>query len=703
MNARSMRLVTAALAVLTTSWFFGEIILHPDRHMFAPSGDGIKNYFTFAWHVRHDPSWLRFGGMNMPYGEHVGFTDGHALLSLLAGWIPWVQQYPVGTLNLLMILAFPLSMWLIYELCLRHGMLPWIAAAAAWCTVWMTPQLFRLEGHFSLSYMFWLPLLLWLCSPRSKKAGWLRHVNVSVAIAAAFFIHPYHGMMMSVFVVSLAAVKLLFLRSEKAQWPERGWEALSAVLPVVLFFAVMRLTDPHPERTDQTYGFLHYKASYDSVFVPHHPPFRHLVSQVIPVRGQEWEGWAYIGLFTMLTGLTALVLFAVRRFWFGEIPETLRLFFLASVPLLFFSFAWPFLWGPASWLDALPVVKQFRAPGRFAWPFYYASVLFSFSILHAWWKRPESGMRLGLRWMMTLLGIGVFVAEAFPPLREVKAHISLRPNYFRQDTLPEDLRAQADDLRRYVVPGDAWVPLPYFHYGSDRFGRIPGEEFQAWAMILAYHSGVPMAASALSRASLPESRIQLSRFRMSDPGVATSGQGAGWLVRPPSLPALEWDEEFYWNIASAEEGAGLTMRRYRRPAPEQLSWSDLQGGSLQRKEGTSGVITLRPGAYLVLASCSRDSVPSAEVYPHLRLSLSADPVHELTALQLIVQQHTPGGLRWILFHPLGQSSGFSETRLTETIPVLPDEGGGDIEVVLYHNGARPVSFRSGELKWVTRR
>jgi hypothetical protein len=103
--------------------------------------------------------------MNAPYFEHVVFTDGHPLFSLLLGWIPWVKEYPVGTLNLLMMLSFPLSIWLMHEALWRYQVAPWIAALAAVCIVWMQPQLFRLEGHFSLSHGFWIPLMLLLISP----------------------------------------------------------------------------------------------------------------------------------------------------------------------------------------------------------------------------------------------------------------------------------------------------------------------------------------------------------------------------------------------------------------------------------------------------------------------------------------------------------------------------------------------------------
>ena len=49
--------------------------------MFGGGGDGFKNYMTTNWHLAHDSSYVHYGGMNYPYGEHVLFTDNQPLFS----------------------------------------------------------------------------------------------------------------------------------------------------------------------------------------------------------------------------------------------------------------------------------------------------------------------------------------------------------------------------------------------------------------------------------------------------------------------------------------------------------------------------------------------------------------------------------------------------------------------------------------------
>ena len=74
-----------AIACAVLFYFYKEVIQHPGNYLFGGGGDAVKNYFTFAWHVKYDESWLHFAGSNYPYGEHVCYTDGHPIVSLLLG------------------------------------------------------------------------------------------------------------------------------------------------------------------------------------------------------------------------------------------------------------------------------------------------------------------------------------------------------------------------------------------------------------------------------------------------------------------------------------------------------------------------------------------------------------------------------------------------------------------------------------------
>ncbi|MBK6881985.1 MAG: hypothetical protein IPH05_03360 [Flavobacteriales bacterium] len=80
--------------------------------------------------------------------------------------------------------------------------------------------------------------------------------------------------------------------------------------------------------------------------------------------------------------------------------------------LLLFAFCIPFKDFPEL-LDHLPILEQFRATGRFTWPFYFVITVTALFLLdkwtrNAWWKegrlRHRSCPFASLRWVIEGLG-----------------------------------------------------------------------------------------------------------------------------------------------------------------------------------------------------------------------------------------------------------------------------------------------------------
>lgn len=69
--------VLLILACGITSYFYGKMLLHPNEYVFKSTGDGLKNYYTYAYHIKHDTSATEVEAMNYPYGENFLYTDNH--------------------------------------------------------------------------------------------------------------------------------------------------------------------------------------------------------------------------------------------------------------------------------------------------------------------------------------------------------------------------------------------------------------------------------------------------------------------------------------------------------------------------------------------------------------------------------------------------------------------------------------------------
>lgn len=376
-------------STLFVVYFFYPFIFTPNSNLLTDSGDGIKSYFVLQFHQQYDPDWLHFGGMNYPFGEHYGFTDGIPPLAWLLKSLPFLQPYSIALLHLGIFFSYILCAHFVFLILKRFNVQSWFAAWAAICIMALQPQTNRITGHFALSFAFFIPLswyllLRFLETPNKKWA-----VISSTNILIWFFVHVYTGMIITLFYLTYFLVRMIRERNKSLNVSVLGISV--SLIPALIFFLFMKATDPVHDRPVDPYGFFVYTASYETVLVPSKPPLRHMMSQIIKVRKQEWEGLSYIGASTILILLISSLNNFRRRFLVKSSEDQEerpllcihRHFLAASVVLLFLSFGFPFNWFP-DFLKYIEPLKQFRDLGRFAWVFYYTSTVIATVLLHGW-------------------------------------------------------------------------------------------------------------------------------------------------------------------------------------------------------------------------------------------------------------------------------------------------------------------------------
>lgn len=518
MNQRYWGYTSALIGILAIILLYTDVILHPDSFLFGAYGDSVKNYFTFAWHVRYDSDWLHFGGMNYPFGDHVCYTDGHPIFSLILRHFGFVKHYPVGTLNMLMLLSQILGVVSVYLLLKEMGLQRYVAAIGGLSMIWMQPTMFRMLGHFSLSHVWAIPIALYLLVKywNSSKPIWI--ISLTAYCIFLFFLHPYYGMMVSLIPFCMGIIDLALNAMYRKPLLRSGLYILSGVLAPVFYLFFLKLTDLHPERPEKALGFLIHTSSIDDILVSSLPPFKHFMSQIIKVERQNWEGSAYIGLATMLILVVyaGLQLYRYKKLQFD--PNNLFTRLLgAGIIILLFSFGFPFKYGFEEWLTIVPFIEQFRAPGRFAWVFFFIIVSFAFYILNTWCIALFKGGKPLLAFSLPLLVFGVFIAEGYIAQTGMAAKARKNKNTLTAEPSNE-IRTELDKLKGRNFA--AIIPVPFFHYGTDYLFLSSDYGEQKLAYELSFHSGIPLMASSDPRASLIETREVLNFF--SPPHVNTS-------------------------------------------------------------------------------------------------------------------------------------------------------------------------------------
>ncbi|MDO7850768.1 hypothetical protein [Hymenobacter convexus] len=487
-------------------------LFHPDTYLLANGGDGVQSYFATAFYGLYDQG-VRFTGMNYPYGEHVNYPN---MQPLIAWVISFLERHGVhaghrtiGITNFLALLAFGISPLVMYAVLRRFRLPVLYAALTAVLIVFLTPQLLRLGGHTSLSYAFFLPLLwYYIIRMQEEPLEWRWYawfVGMSLFVAG---IMPYFTAAASFFLLS----HVIVLSWQRKHPKPLLWRmVVAALLPLLVYRAWLWLTDPATDRPPNPFGLLVYTSSWTGIFVPFYAPAREVWLAIAPTDLPGLEGENYLGLVAggVLVGGAILGLYrALRsRQWMRLVrptmPAPLAAGLWAGFLLLMYAFGYPLKWQWFVWFkDHSGPIKQFRALGRFAWPFYYVAGTYAAYYIYRWWRYHRlHGVRgMALPWLPLLLII--WAGEAWVNFYVKGDEISRFP--IAKDFMDPDhtIAQQLGWANHQVSDFQAILPLPYFNIGSDKvdLSGTPNSFYNAEHLAVA--TGLPLLATYVSRPSV---------------------------------------------------------------------------------------------------------------------------------------------------------------------------------------------------------
>lgn len=520
-------------ACLTWVWIG---VLHPQvffapHEMLGAGRDAVKNVFTLAWQIAYGQDFgFEFTGMAWPYGEHVFYTDGHPLLGWAIGWLSPDCVPPTlvagGMLTLILIswglaaaiLVRVLSLWNV-----RGG---WVIVLCSVLPLFH-PQMLRWTGHYALAYTVaipwtWYILVRWMQQPRLIFAAIL-----TLSTTIWLLTHAYLGVICAAFTgIGGGLAWMQFYRVPQGRWPL--WHVLAAsLIPLGIYMVMLGLTDSHPFRTDQPYGYWDNVSTWSALWLPSHGPigaWRAHWGLGLTV----WEGWGYIGLGSMVALLAAFIA-RIKGQWLS-LPIGLGAGLGAAIACAAVAVGEPFLTGQNAWLDSWPLFKQFRAIGRFVWPIGFVLPLFG-----AWFV---STRRSSIpKWLYA----GFFVVEAFWMQQEARHQMVSSNNPFHMPS------TTVMELQKVAIEHGAVAlhPLPWFQMGSESVGRAGTVAGHREALAGSLHAGLPLTAAHLTRTSISESR-NLTEW-MSHPGLPRSWHPSEFGI-PDTAVVLIWatDEQHTW-------------------------------------------------------------------------------------------------------------------------------------------------------------
>lgn len=501
-------LLTLTISVAVVFLFFGKIIQDSSNYYFSAKGDGFKAYYGAMYHLKHDTSSMRMNGMNYPFGEMVFFTGSQPLIvnavKFISNNLVDISDNIVGIMNLLMIFSIVLAaifLFLIfYELDVN-----WIYSSVVAVGICMlSPQLARFGGHFSLSWLFWIPLMIYLIIRFDKKPTFIK---ASVIGGITFFAGAMHMYFYGFFgfIIGIYLFSQIFNVNRKfGLLKGLLYFLLQYILPFIIFQIIILLNDPVTDRTAFPYGFWAYLGHPVGIFFPSGKPYAFAPKILTVFKYISWESLAFIGI-TSLAGFCIGVFYFFRKVLSRSNPLivtdnfVLNVLFWASFAALLFSFGIPFILGLEGLVDELGPLRQLRALARFSWLFFYLLNIVVFYNIYNKMKDTSTSSK----WkFIGLIALGFLFFDGYWNI-----YMNSR---FIQNRKPEmedkaNLLPQNEWVNK-INPSDyqAIIPLPYFHVGSENIWIESKHNMQEISMIASLKTGLPITGVQLSRTSISQ-------------------------------------------------------------------------------------------------------------------------------------------------------------------------------------------------------
>ncbi|MTB49511.1 hypothetical protein [Lewinella sp. W8] len=556
-------LVTLLLASIIFCWYFDGLMLNPNQKAPTFGGDGLTIHYNLQYHATYGKGPF-LTSQYYPHRESIFMTDAQGVLAValaeLRDVFPGIEDYSAGISNVLVFWSNPIAALLLFLLFFRLGVRPGWAVVFALLVSMLSPHIYRqVCGHYALGYSFLFPLLLLYLFSRSE--GW-RLLGFSALMVGVIFIlglnNPYLFAITGAFLLASLGLAVLMRLLGK---PVLGTGRMLHWLGVVVISGgaimwVLAATDIVEDRVQVPYGFF-----------TNTMKLKGLLSSP-DVLGADLANWidgneadppresrTFLGWISILFLLVAPFAWLFRKRLApasspneGDsarpaltdvfLPDNPRIWLLLGGGLLalLFSFGLPFEWFREWSYDHLGRILQFRAPARFAWPFYYVlAVAAALSVHLAWSHFTERKNRIGQIIILVVLGVWTLQAHQY-----VTSSLDgrIHHNGFRPSSLAP-LEAIAEEHAINSAEYQGIYLLPTEHGWTDKL-QHPGvwrSNYNGYQ--LSVITGLPLINGKLSRMSLAQSLASMQL--VSHP-----------LLKRPLLDILDADRDILL-LASRED------------------------------------------------------------------------------------------------------------------------------------------------------
>ena len=581
--------------------FFTELLLYPNRSIINLGGDAVKNYFTYLYYISHDQGY-HFSGMHYPYGEHIVFTDNMPLISGSIKWLghffPGILPYALGTMHTLLLLSIVFAVQYVYKILKHFGAGTIWAMLSALLIIFFSPQLFRIQAHYGMGFVFYIPFTIYQLIRYEQKAQLQYVLALLCGTVAIAFVHLYNLAIIAVLIGFYAIAWVIVHRKDKLSKKIKYLSPL--LLAVVLSFSVvsvyLRLTDTVTDRPNYPYGVLSAEVHIKDLMVAP-TPLGHIFQFALGRSSSlmETEGRSYTGVITMIA--IAVLFFRAARATYRKEQITsaqpisgFGIWLWVALFHLIFAMGFPLVYARDFFAEHSAVLRQFRTIGRFIWPFYYLVMIYASLFVYYISRQYIQRKKNLIAYAILSITVMIWSLQLSGYYRLNRLTMQSSPwnyewLYFNNgDDWTKWLRNKGYEPRAF----QATVLLPYFHVGSEKLWIQDVNESYNLSRLsgLSLQTGLPIMNVMMSRTSWSQTFASVHLFD----GPMTSKSLPEGFNNKPILLLVDKTIPLKTKEAEWLEYAQFIGDRDSTLAVYSMQLQDLQAGNLRRLDSAKALV-----------------------------------------------------------------------------------------------------------------
>ncbi len=558
-NQRIWFFVAFIFAICSTVLLLSNIVTDPGHMMIVIGGDGGHTYHAFLYNIIYENKVWSYS-INYPYGENITYIGGLPVFTIPLTHLKafhFKAEHLLAIMHLTIGLSYILGILYNYKIFRFFNVKPFIAIPFSCLIILISPQIYRLLGHFGLTYTCVIPMLFYWSLKYYNNGHWKYPVYIFISGCIVSFSHLYFGGIIFIWILFYVIGFFIFTKLSFKEKLRHSSILMLCGVSMFLFIKVfIWLTDPIKDRTAFPSGALGNLTNWKNIVTSTLSPFWNII------KTSTWwhddsngEGYIYVGIAVILVCIISsilglILLFKKKDNLIVSDNNFQPIWLFIAIGALLLGMGVPFIWNMAWLLNYMSVFRQFRSLGRFSWIFYYIITVYAVVVINNWYVKAVTAKKYIVAYSAVIVPLFIWSLDAKGYVDFFRDKISYSPSnyafYFskQEQNWNQFLKKHNHNQNDF----QAIIVLPFFNLGSEKITQE--NDMTSWVSTtggkasLQLHLPLVDAYTSRESLSMAEKQVRIIAGPFSDKPLFNYNNKKPFLLLYSEADSLDMDSKY---------------------------------------------------------------------------------------------------------------------------------------------------------------